>query len=377
MELVSEFDRLASLRDGLGISRILANLRPQARPRDSDATDPDKVAILKSHALSHWFESTGMIGDAYMAREKSVRHLVNFLQADTDYLLPVLRYFLRHLFMLATNADKTRKKDSEETFAMKCNKFLSQLWPNIVNDDERSYACIPLYIVGWKCAHHLNATTVVSRWRLPSVRMQLSDAVVYRYWQGLVEFKSNHWKAAEEHLSFAFLSTPAKYYKQRRCALWRLIPARLALCLEMKFAIGNEKLFRDFKMMELGEISKAFIQGNVCLFEQNLRDHQELYVKKEIFLPLTKLRMLLHRNLLKRAHLVIQRVRGTSSRILLSDICQVVNAGGWKVDQEELECILSLLIRNGKVKGKLDPTRGAVMFPTEKSPFPRLLDRMG
>eukprot|EP00960_Hanusia_phi_P052388 761423-Hanusia_phi.AAC.1 len=70
-----------------------------------------------------------------MAREKSVRHLVNFLQADTDYLLP---------------ADKTRKKDSEETFAMKCNKFLSQLWPNIVNDDERSYACIPLYIVGWK-----------------------------------------------------------------------------------------------------------------------------------------------------------------------------------------------------------------------------------
>uniref|UniRef100_A0A7S4PPN5 PCI domain-containing protein n=1 Tax=Guillardia theta TaxID=55529 RepID=A0A7S4PPN5_GUITH len=377
MELVGEFDRLAARRDGFGISKMLSNFCPPNRPRDSESTDPDKVAFLKTHALSHWLESTGMIADAYSSREKSVRHLVNFLQADSDYLLPVLRQFLRHLFVLATKADKTRKKDSEETFTMKCNKFLSQLWPNIVNDDERNYACIPLYIVGWKCAHHLNATTVVSRWRLPSVTMQLSDEVVYRYWQGLVEFKSNHWKAAEEHLSFAFLSMPAKYYKQRRCTLWRLIPAKLALCLETKHAIGSEKLFRDFKMMELGEISKAFIQGNVRVFEKNLRDHEDLYVKKEIYLPLTKLRMLLYRNLLKRAHLVIQRVRGTSSRILLADICQVVNAGGWNVDEEELECILSLLIKSGKVKGKLDPTRGAIMFPTEKSPFPRLIDRMG
>ena len=32
----------------------------------------------------------------------------------------------------------------------------------------------------FQCAHHLNATTVVSRWRLPSVMMQLSDEVVYR-----------------------------------------------------------------------------------------------------------------------------------------------------------------------------------------------------
>ena len=66
--------------------------------------------------------SCNRIADAYTSREKSVRHLVNFLQADSDYLLPVcwdaagsrdvdsrqvLRQFLRHLFVLATKVRRT------------------------------------------------------------------------------------------------------------------------------------------------------------------------------------------------------------------------------------------------------------------------------
>jgi hypothetical protein len=55
------------------------------------------------------------------------------------------------------------------TYVEKFVKTVSSLYAAIKNDDERSFACICLYIIGWQCAYKLNQTTVVSKWQLPGM----------------------------------------------------------------------------------------------------------------------------------------------------------------------------------------------------------------
>ena len=73
----------------------------------------------------------------------------------------------------ALNPPQCDSKDDEEgggIYQQKCIGFLQRTWGTILNDDDRNFACVAIYTVGWQCAHKMNATVVVSRWKLPDVR---------------------------------------------------------------------------------------------------------------------------------------------------------------------------------------------------------------
>jgi hypothetical protein len=53
-------------------------------------------------------------------------------------------------------------------------------WGTINNDEDRNWACVALYTVGWQCAHKMHATHIVSRWKLPEGDYKMRDTVTYR-----------------------------------------------------------------------------------------------------------------------------------------------------------------------------------------------------
>ena len=110
--------------------------------------------------------------------------------------------------------------------------------------------------------------------------------------------------------------------------------------------------------------------GNVRAFERNLLEHESLYVRKKIFVQLTKLRLLLYRNIIKRACILVAAASAGAGRIQMEDMLCVCVAAGWDVDAAELECVVGVLIRRGHIKGQLDKERGAIML-SKRTPFPR------
>ena len=344
---------------------------------------------------------------------------VGILSQDRDFLLPVLKRFLLTLKKLALKADQdaSRFGDTVDTYQKACMSVLQRLWAEIFNDDEKNFALIAIYTVGWQFAKALSATTVVSKWRLPETRRyKMPDTVTSksperppaiacsamlraaarlrehaarrgaalskrhtvrgagRYYQGVSHFQRNNWYDAAEELSFALRNIPPQYRGNRRRVLWRLIPAKLHLALESARGVGSPKLFADTDMPELGELSAAFARGDVRAFEANLERHEELYVREEVHIQLLKLRMLLYRNLIKRCYLAFRAIRGedAATKVPLMDLHRMVVAAGWAVEVDELECLIGRLIelRPTHMRGTLDSRRRVILFPRNKPPFP-------
>ena len=179
--------------------------------------------------------------------------------------MPVLRAFLNSLRDLCVALDDAAKSTAAEPdeHLGKFVKTVATLYASVKNDDDRNFACICLYIVGWQIAYQLNTTTVVAKWRLPDLTYKLADQVTRNYWEGLVAFSSNNWPAAAANLAYAFHTTPARFHRHRRIILTLLIPAKLACCLakQSEGAFPSARLLHKYNLPELAQLVAAFQVG--------------------------------------------------------------------------------------------------------------------
>eukprot|EP00802_Teleaulax_amphioxeia_P018819 Tamp_19028.p1 GENE.Tamp_19028~~Tamp_19028.p1 ORF type:complete len:395 (-),score=77.38 Tamp_19028:98-1282(-) len=367
-----------------GVAKMLMErAAPEKLPAETE--DQGLVGMLTVHQRSQWFHAQKRYQEALESRQRSVDLLLpptsqGLLGPDTQHLMPVLKAFLGSLRDLCILLDDIERATAVEPNAHlhQFNKTIATRYANILKDDDRNFACISLYIMGWQCAYVLDTTAIVRKWRLPDIPLKLADQITHKYWKGMQAFSSNNWTEACQDLSFVFRMTPPRFHKHRRIVLHMLIPAQLANCLSPQKGGGlpTADLLARYGLEEFKGLVSAFELGDVRAFERNLVQYEDFYVRKKILLQLTKLRLLLYRNLLKRACNVIfahDNVSATQTRrISLQLLCSVVKAGGWDVDLTELECVLGLLIKRKHVNGKLDKEREAIIFPPKnsKSAFP-------
>mmetsp|Transcript_11302 Transcript_11302/g.27717 ORF Transcript_11302/g.27717 Transcript_11302/m.27717 type:complete len:386 (-) Transcript_11302:1265-2422(-) len=378
MNFEAKASQLWQQRNGLALAKLFMQHVPAQCPPETDASDPHGLIVM--HSRCQWLSNqpgAEELKEAYDLREKSINVLlptrgVGLLSTETEFLLPLLKRFLLHLRDLALKCDSKDDEGDGGAFQSRCVGFLQRTWGNILNDDERNFACVAIYTVGWQCAYKMNATVVVSRWILPAGEYKMPETVTFRYWRGLADFNSNKWGSAVGHLSFVFRNIPAKYLNHRRMVLWRLVPSKLLSSLHKsshRFAVGSPELFTEHKMPELQGLTEAFCKGNVGAFERNLADYEETYVRHEVYVQLLRLRMPLYRNLLKRAYNIIKEAKGSAGRVPVADMQAIAQAAGWDVGIDEVECVICTLIKEKYIKAKLDPERRGIMFHPS-APFP-------
>uniref|UniRef100_A0A7S1DRJ4 PCI domain-containing protein n=1 Tax=Hemiselmis andersenii TaxID=464988 RepID=A0A7S1DRJ4_HEMAN len=375
---VQQASQLWRQGNGGQLAKFAMAHRPTAQPPETENVDMGGLLLI--HSRCQWLSSRTNVSElheAYALREKSIGILLpsgkaGLLTVGSEFLLPLLKRFLLNLRDLALLCDSKDDDGEGGGYQQKCISYLQRLWGTILNDDERNFSCVAIYTVGWQCAHKMNATVVVSRWKLPDGDYKMSETVTYSFWRGLADFGSNKWLSASNNLSFVFENVPPKYLNHRRMVLWRLVPSRLLASLHKeghKRSVGSAALFQQHRMPELASLTEAFCSGNVGAFEANLRDYEETYVKFEVYIQLLKLRMPLYRNLFKRTYHIIKALRGNAGRVPIADLTVAARAAGWDVDEEEVECVICTLIKDKYIKAKLDPERRSVMF-SPSNPFP-------
>jgi len=332
------------------------------------------------HSKCQFALKSGRFKEAFESRTKSIQILLpsggnGLLSNATTFLVPLLKKFLLQFRDISIETDKAEGDQESDHYKQQFQGFLQRLYSNVLMDDQRNYVCMAIFTIGMQCAHKMNNMTVVNRWTLPERDYDLKDRVTARYWKGVGEFNKNQWHAAVDELSFVFAAIPPRLVGLRRCVLWRLVPARLSVMLQQPRAVGTPRLFRDYQLEQLGELSAAVTRGDVGGFERNLAQHEELYVAAEVYLPLAKLRPLVYRSLVRRAAPSIQRANGNGPRVPLLQLLVVARAVGWAVDSDELEAVLRGLIRAGHVRGRIDSDRGDLVL--RKGAFGRARDGAG
>jgi hypothetical protein len=169
-----------------GVPKMLME-RPVPLQPPQETDDKTEMGMLTWHVRSQWFCTHGQYEEAYKSRLESIKVLLpessknsagelqGLIGPQKKHMLPLLRCFLISLRDICEKIDQEVKVFDDHsgnpppTYVEEFVRTVTNLYAAIKNDDERSFACIKLYIIGWQCAYKLNRTTVVSKWQLPGM----------------------------------------------------------------------------------------------------------------------------------------------------------------------------------------------------------------
>lgn len=116
------------------------------------------------------------------------------------------------------------------------------------------------------------------------------------------------------------------------------------------------------ELVALGEAAK---RGDINTFEEIMLHNQGSFVKIGVFLVLEQVKIIAYRNLIKRIYIVT----GNNTRLSLGVIEGVMKTLVRDIDLDEIECILSNLIFQGKIKGYISHQKSFLVL-SKTDPFP-------
>jgi hypothetical protein len=189
----------------------------------------------------------------------------------------------------------------------------------------------------------------------------LSDVTTYKYYNGRLKMFSDELEDAAECLTWALDHTPLNCIKNRQLILTSLIPVNMVF----HGIFPTEVVGTKYGLQCLVDIANAVKVGNIKVFEDLMELHQESFLKLGIYLVLERLKTVAYRCLYKRIYKIIG-----DSRVHLSIYEHVMKSLGEEVDLDEIECIISNLIWNNKVKGYLHHKRRTLVLDKRGDPFP-------
>ncbi|CEO94931.1 PCI domain-containing protein [Plasmodiophora brassicae] len=195
-----------------------------------------------------------------------------------------------------------------------------------------------------------------------------SQTVTYNYFLGRLKLFDEQYEQAEKSLQWAFSHCHRGAWKNKRKILEFLIPVKLYLGKYPK-----RRLLEKYKLMHFHGIVAAMSLGRLDLFENELKKHEEAYIKKGVFLTLEQLKMFVYRNLFSRV-LAVQQARPTNTKksLLPFDVMQLAMRLNNRpdIDCNEIECITANLIYDKFLKGYIAHQRGVMVSQTD--PFPAI-----
>ena len=194
----------------------------------------------------------------------------------------------------------------------------------------------------------------------------LSDVTTYKYYNGRLKMFSDELEDAADCLTWALDNTPMNCIKNRQLILTSLIPVNMVF----HGIFPTEVVGKKYGLQCLVDIANAVKVGNIKVFEDLMELYQESFLKLGIYLVLERLKTVAYRCLYKRVYKIIG-----DSRVHLSIFEHVMKSLGEEVDLDEIECIISNLIWNNKVKGYLHHKRRTLVLDKKGDPFPSELSK--
>lgn len=120
-----------------------------------------------------------------------------------------------------------------------------------------------------------------------------------------------------------------------------------------------------YGLPEFVALGDAARKGDIRSFEEVMLQNQSSFVKIGVFLVLEQVKIIAYRNLIKRIYIASDN----NTRLNLGVIEGVMKTLVHDIDMDEIECILSNLIFQGKIKGYISHQKSFLVL-SKTDPFP-------
>lgn len=193
----------------------------------------------------------------------------------------------------------------------------------------------------------------------------LAQKVTYNYYLGVKTLFDLRILEAERLLDFVFANCHPGSRKNMRLTLIFLIPIKMLLG-----RMPSRELLYKYDLKQFDDIKKAVISGHIGDLDEAIETHSDFFWRYGIYLIIEKLRPIASRNLFRKV--------AKCAKTHLIDVALMLNAvrmvqPGVDVKVEEVHCMLSNLIYEGKIKGYISIAHQKLVL-SKTNPFPSIAE---
>ncbi|KRX55016.1 PCI domain-containing protein 2 -like protein [Trichinella sp. T9] len=315
--------------------------------------------------------------------QKELVEIVNqyVLQAmkDQNWFLPMCFQFCKNLRFLAVYADLRQNS------ARVPRSSVTPMQSENYHSEDAARAIMECYR---SCSSDLRNTSETSKSLgllnftnclfAIHIRFSLFDQIVYKYYTGQRALIEWNLEEADRCLSFAFEQCPQHCVAARRMILTYLIPTKMFLGY-----MPSKKLLEYYDFQPYVELSEAVKEGNLYKLRKTIELQLKFFAKKGIVCCIMKLDSLCHRIIVKRVAAILNTHKIPMEYIRRAFLFSNKNIDGiqtpvagdeWDtLDLDEIECYLTNLIYDGKVKGYIAHMHQRLVISRDQ-PFPPLTE---
>jgi len=358
------------------------NLEPEyvSRYIHGNSNWSELVSAHLKTCLSYWVDDDVM--EAFQWKTQMVQAMTRMLSAEKEqnWFLPLMNQINIEIRILAMICDKEKNRHSSKSLKPdehleKAADLLMGVFRVAANDSRA-----PIEVSKRKGMIHIINQLFKIYFRInklhlckPLIRalenanlmhvFPLAQRVTYSYFLGMKSMFDSDFKAAEQHLGFAFRNCHPESHKNKRLILIFLIPVKCLLG-----QMPTQEALDTFRLTQFNGVLKAVKEGNLKAFDAALEHNAAFFWKFNIYLILEKLKIVAYRNLFKRvAHIVKTHQIPMDSFLAAFRFSQDDES----ITLEEVHCILANLIYEGKVKGYISLQHQKLVI-SKQNPFPSI-----
>jgi len=190
------------------------------------------------------------------------------------------------------------------------------------------------------------------------------EVVTFKYFRGRLHMFEDDFIMARDCLRFAFRHTPRSQLQNRQRILASLVPVEMNLGIMPTSVIAS-----TYGLHELYELSVAVQRGDLRTFDRSMRIHQRTFIRLGVYLALEHTKLLCYRNLCKAVY-KINNEEHLLPLALIETAMKMMYDDENEVSLDEIECIVSNLIYQGKVKGYINHEKRMLVLKKAGTPFP-------
>lgn len=208
-----------------------------------------------------------------------------------------------------------------------------------------------------KCNNLINS---VNKKTFPSLdQLPKRDTVTYKYYTGRLSMFQDKFKQAETELDFALAHCHRDSALNKRRILEYLVPVKL-----LTGQIPTAALLEKYQLPHYMLLSSAVRSGNLKQFNEALAQHQDLFIRAGVYLVLEKVKVLVHRTLLKKIYLLGDGFH----KLRLAQFARALSWQDVRMEPAEIECIVANLIYKGYIKGYISHNMGMLVVRKNDNP---------
>lgn len=193
----------------------------------------------------------------------------------------------------------------------------------------------------------------------------LAQKVTYNYYLGVKTLFDLKIAEAEKLLDFVFTNCHPESRKNKRLTLIFLIPIKMLLG-----RMPSQELLDKYDLNQFNDVKKAVIAGRVGDLDNAIETHSDFFWRYGIYLIIEKLRPIVLRNLFKKVA-KCAKTHQVDMELILKALRLV--QPGEEIKMEEVHCILSNLIYEGRIKGYLAIAHQKLVL-SKANPFPPITE---